>query len=461
MPLLIKILNRRQSLRFIKIRYFNYKEYKKKLNHFMIFKPMTSNFRAQSENQEFRFEQAFKQFSLETERLETVFQSLQKQFKSAQDDLQETRTKLYSKLAELECMTCYLDAILHHILQGILFIDLYGIVTTYNPMADELLGVKSSAILFHSFWDFLPDNLFGFSLKEMLETKQAPKDTFTSWILPNGKQMELEIETTFIGMQDHLCAISPFHSSQTPTQGLLILIRNITEIRHLQRLANRHERLKQLGELAAMVAHEIRNPLGGIKGFATLLQEDLKNQPALQQMATSIIAGTDSLERFVTNVLNYARPFQPHLESMDLVSFMRDMLNLIQADNAFNSQIFCHLYTSFSELTVPMDSSLFKTAILNLLVNALQAMPQGGELSIKLDKIPGYALIDIRDSGIGIEEKNLEKIFSLFFTTKDSGHGFGLAEVHKVIQAHQGTIDVQSKVGSGTVFSIKIPLKLS
>jgi nitrogen fixation/metabolism regulation signal transduction histidine kinase len=414
-----------------------------------------------AEDQQFKIEQACKQFYLESDRLEAAFNSLQHQFKSVQANLEGTHTKLYGKLAELDFVSHYLDAILHQISQGILFVDLNGIITTSNPAIDKILGVRGSEFLFSPFWTIFPDTIFGFSLKEALKAKECPKFMFATWILPNKKQVELEIEATFVKMGSHACPIGYCPPSQASIQGLLILIRNITEIRQLQMLANRNERLKELGELAAMVAHEIRNPLGGIKGFASLLQQDLQGQPSLQQMAALILEGVEGLSRFVTNVLNYTRSFQPKFELVDLVPFMHDMLELIKVDKSFNPHIICHLCSTSAHLVVPIDLILLKSAILNLLVNALQAMPNGGTLIVELNASSKEAILKVKDTGIGIAQENLEKIFSPCFTTKKSGNGFGLSEVHKVIQAHFGIIEVQSIVGVGTIFTIKIPLKVS
>ena len=216
---------------------------------------------------------------------------------------------------------------------------------------------------------------------------------------------------------------------------------------------------KELGEMAAMVAHEIRNPLGGIKGFASLLQRDLKNDPELEQMAGYIVEGTDNLNRLVTNVLNYSRPIVPNIESTDLVALVKDLRQLISADHAVDPSVEIIIETAKPVLYAPIDPQFIQSAFLNLIVNAIQAMPQGGILKIILDEENGAAVLKVSDTGVGIQEDNLEKIFSPFFTTKPQGNGFGLSEVHKVIQAHGGTIDVQSAIGKGTQFTIRLPFK--
>lgn len=406
----------------------------------------------------FDFSGALKQFSLETERLELSYKSLEEYFFSLQKSLEETQTRMYGKLAELHFTTSYLEAILSHIAQGMIFIDLNGIVTTYNTKAEEIFGIKGEKITFHSIRDFFPDTLFGFSLLDALKSKVCPKVQYVSCVWQE-KKMDLEIETAFVGMSPTFCPIDQM-SAQSP-HGLLILIRNLTDYRRLEILANRHDRLKELGEMAARMAHEIRNPLGGIKGFASLLHQDLKDRPDLQQMALQIIEGAENLNHFVSNILNYTRPFQPQFESADLISFFNDIIHLIKADSSLNQQIECELISQEQTVVAPIDLHLFKSAIINLCVNAIQAMPKGGKLTLEVSHDLNNAMIHIKDTGCGIPEELLDKIFSPFFTTKVGGNGLGLSEVHKVIQAHNGTIEVDSQVDKGTTFTIKIPLKIS
>lgn len=407
----------------------------------------------------FNLEQAFKQFSLETERLEMTYRNLQARFNAVQVTLQESHTRLAGKLAELDFLSRYLETILNHISQGILFIDLNGIVTTYNAAAQQILQIPEKDFLFHLFNEQFEDRFLGFSLQEAFATKQCPKTTFLSWSR-GGQLIELEVEATFVAMSQQTYSAAQQSTASLPIQGLLVLLRDLTKFRRLQQVANRNDRLKDLGELAAHLAHEIRNPLGGIKGFAALLQQELKDRPDLQQMASYIVQGSDELNQFVSHVLQYARPFQLHLENVDLIPLIEEVKQLMQADPNWNSQIDFAIHSSAASLILPIDIHLFKSALYNIFLNAAQAMPQGGRLSVILESDSSWMTLHIKDTGIGISKENLPKIFSPFFTTKETGNGLGLAEVHKVIQAHQGWIEVQSELGKGSKFTIKIPFKL-
>lgn len=348
--------------------------------------------------------------------------------------------------ADLDFVTSYLNTILDHVSQGILFIDLQGNTTTYNQAAEDALGVSAKKALYRPFKDCFPDDIFGFSISEALKSRIPPNTSFSSWILPDGREHLLEAEGSFVIKERH--------------QGMLILVRNITQIRQLQLQANRSSRMKELGELAAMVAHEIRNPLAGIKGFASLLQQELKDQPDLQQMAAHIVEGTDDLNKFVTKVLNYSRPLQVGFEITNLISLTEELRNNVMADTNFNPKIHFCVQSDQPNLNAPIDQSLFKSALLNLIVNAIQAMPEGGDLTISMNQDKENAIIDVSDTGIGIPPENLEKLFTPFFTTKATGNGFGLTEVHKVVGAHGGSIEAHSTVAKGTTFTIKVPLKI-
>lgn len=397
---------------------------------------------------------AFELFTKQAERLETAYEELKKQIDLTNQALEKSNAQLKAKLVELDALTYYHNSILNNISQGLLFIALSGGITTYNPAAEAILKIPVDRVLFHSFWSTFPDDAFGFSMREALSSCKETATTYTTYSIPGEESKELEVETNFV-----LRAASSGNRGMDSMQGMIVLIRDITEIRRLQMIATRHDRLEELGEMAAKVAHEIRNPLGGIKGFASLLKRDLESQPELQKLAGYILDGTDNLNRIVTSVLNYARPVKPALEQTDLNKLAKDLQEHISADATLPANIQLQVEMPEETLYAPADPRLLKSALLNLMVNAMQAMPEGGLLKCTFGKKEGKAVIQVSDTGIGIPTEHLEKIYSPFFTTRADGNGFGLSEVSKIVQAHGGTLHVDSKVGEGTTFTIKIPLK--
>ncbi|MBI5346442.1 MAG: ATP-binding protein [Chlamydiae bacterium] len=389
---------------------------------------------------------AFSLFSKETHRLENAYMMLQHRFKAVNNELEKTNLELRKKISDLGVVSSYLDNILKNISQGIVFIDTDGIVTTFNPSAQKILEKDESQVLFTSFWNNFADDFFGFSMKTALTLGLSQN---LSYLTLNSltEKKEIEVLTSFI------------MNCPKPYQGVAVILRDITEVQKLQLIANRNDRMKELGEMAATVAHEIRNPLGGIRGYASLLYRDLENSKHLQEMASFIIEGTKSLERLVNNVLHYSRPIILAPSQTDLVDLIKELIKSLKVDPSFPSNIKVDLHLSQNNFVILVDKHFLRSALLNLIVNAYQAIQDDGTITISLLQQNNFCCISISDTGQGIADKDLEKIFSPFFTTKQKGNGLGLSESYKIIQAHFGSIDVRSQVGKGTTFTINLPLK--
>lgn len=385
---------------------------------------------------------AFSLFSKETTKLKTAYQKLEEEFYEINCKLEKKNLELKEKNKQLKGVSGYLNNILSNISQGILFIDLSGVITTYNESAGKILEKNPKDLLFKRFWNHFPDKFFGFSMKDALDFGLSKRIHYL-----NREKKEIEVLASFVfeGPKLH--------------QGIAIVLRDITEIQRLSDLASRCDRMRELGEMAATVAHEIRNPLGGIRGYATLLHRDLKNDPAAQEMTGHIIEGTKSLERLVSTILHYTRPLSPNIELVDLIDLIHSLKNSLLVDTSFSKKIKIELHLSESKYLIPIDRQLVNSAFLNLLVNAYQAMGETGTITISMIKQDHGCLINISDTGKGINDQDLKHIFSPFFTTKQKGNGLGLSETHKIIQAHFGNMEVHSKLGSGTSFTIFLPIK--
>ena len=380
---------------------------------------------------------AFALFSEEATRLKTAYAKLQERF-------QTVNQELGAKVLELRRITHYLNNILKNISDAILFIDLEGMVTMINDAAQKLLKIKAEENLFKKYWTLFPDDYFGFSMREALKFGISQKLLYKSY--PNDRK-EVEISTTFVYEGPKL-----YH-------GMIVVLRDVSEKQKLQLIANRNDRMKELGEMAATVAHEIRNPLGGIRGYASLLYRDLEKEKHLQEMAGTIIEGTKSLEKIVTAILHYARPIQIQPQTLDLAVYLKQICKFIKVDPAFPENVELKTHIPYMPLLAPFDPEALKSALLNLLFNAFQAMPQGGVLTVSLLKMDASCQIAISDTGIGMEEELMKSLFSPFFTTKQKGNGLGLVETQKIIQAHFGAIDVRSQPKKGTAFTLTLPLK--
>jgi signal transduction histidine kinase len=331
--------------------------------------------------------------------------------------------------------------------RGIIQIDLNGIITGYDSLAQKLLNVPKEKVLYRHFSDSFSDEYFGFSMKKALAKRLIP----STLNAPSPTLNFIEVEALFISQE------SPLPTVQTLGNGVMIILRSMNELERCKVIAARNDHLKELDKMAALVAHEIRNPLGGIIGFASLLQRDLKSQPELYKLATRILDGTESLKRLINHMLSFTIPLPLDLKPRNLVSLLDELLLYLRADESIGPGINITLEKAAESIVSLVDTDNLKSALLNLTTNASQAMPKGGDIRIKISETENEAVIELSDTGVGISKENAPKIFSPFFTTRPEGHGFGLMEVHKIIHEHHGEIEFFSTPGKGTTFLIYLP----
>lgn len=323
-----------------------------------------------------------------------------------------------------------LSLILENCGQGVLFINDKGTITQFNSLACSLLNCSNPK-------NFeLSDDFFGFSLKEALRLGLIRKIFYRTI-----HKKDLEITTVKADF------------------GLILFLRDCTKQESLRQQSQRSELMKELGELAATAAHEIRNSLGGIRGYASLLHRDLEQFPHLQQIATTLLEGVRSLETLAIGILHFARPVAIQTQSIELGSFLKQLGAFVRIDPAFPKNISLEIHIPKETLLVPLDPNAFKPSLLNLIRNSYQAMPQGGTITVSLLRQDPQVLIMISDTGAGISEEDQRLLFSPFFTTKQKGTGLGLVEARKVIQAHGGTLEVRSQPGKGTTVSLRLPVR--
>jgi two-component system, NtrC family, sensor histidine kinase HydH len=218
----------------------------------------------------------------------------------------------------------------------------------------------------------------------------------------------------------------------------------------------RADRLSALGELSAGMAHEIRNPLGSIKGAAEILKDDYGPDTPKYEFIQILLKETDRLNQIVQEFLGFARPKPPELKQEDVNEIIESVLTLTaQPARAARVDVEKRLDQSIGKRD--LDAGLLKQAFLNLVLNAIQAMPDGGTLTVASARNGNSIAVNISDTGTGISPENRKKLFSPFFTTKQDGTGLGLAITFRIIQNHRGTIDVDSIPGKGTTFTVRIP----
>lgn len=231
------------------------------------------------------------------------------------------------------------------------------------------------------------------------------------------------------------------------------------QILSIEEQLRRAEKLSTLGEMAAVLAHEIRNPLGSIRGTAEILRDDYKPGDPKHEFIEIQIKETERLNRVVEDFLEMARPKAAELRPCSLIKELETVATLVSGDIR-ERRIKLTLQPPVEPLVIRADGEKLRQAFLNIIINALQATPAAGEVAISLTAMEeSWCEIRFRDSGCGIDEETLQRIFEPFFTTKEGGTGLGLAISKKIIESHKGMLLVESEQGAGTTVTVRLPLK--
>jgi two-component system sensor histidine kinase HydH len=220
----------------------------------------------------------------------------------------------------------------------------------------------------------------------------------------------------------------------------------------------RSERLYALGQLSAGLAHEIRNPLAGIDGAATIVRNNPDSISKRQECLEIILKECSRLNRLLTNFLEFAKPRSPQYQRVPLSQWLDSVIEL--ASHAIGRKgILIRKEIIPDSLLLPCDPEQIKQVILNLTINAIQAMPAGGEILLSGQARQGEIFLRIKDQGLGVEAGMLDKIFDPFFTTKDNGTGMGLSVAPQIVSQHGGMLTAQRKEDFGMTFTVQLPLQ--
>ncbi len=241
--------------------------------------------------------------------------------------------------------------------------------------------------------------------------------------------------------------------------GRMYLIKDLTQLKNLQAEIQRKDKMAAIGNLAAGVAHEVRNPLSSIKGYATYFKSLFKDDPEKSGAAEILINESERLNRVITELLEISRPSDIKPKAVEIQSIFDTTLRLIQPDSAQQAKQEIVLNIEDGIDTLWVDPDRFVQVLMNIYLNGIQAMPNGGLLRTEVTSIGDSIKITISDTGSGMSPDTQNQLFNPYFTTKRSGTGLGMAIVMKIIEAHNGKIAVTSEEGRGTQVTINLPKK--
>ncbi|WP_158949726.1 ATP-binding protein [Pseudodesulfovibrio cashew] len=342
---------------------------------------------------------------------------------------------------QLKDSQIFASEIVAHLPIGLVVTGPDDIVTHINGDAASLLGVEAEIALHQNVNDVLPA-----AIVELASESSGMKGPITK---------ELQVSSGDKCFPGNI-GVAQVVSDEGLSLGAIFILSDLTEIHRLQAEMKQREKMAAIGNLAAGIAHEVRNPLSSIKGYATyfagLFDEDSDNRKAAMVM----IAETERLNRVISELLDFSRPSEISPKEVDMAFVMDTVSRLFQQD-ATDLGIEVVIDVQSDLPPVKLDADRMIQALLNMGINAIQAMDAGGRLTLRVLKSDTDLIIQVEDTGHGIAEENMATVFDPYFTTKSQGTGLGLAVVRKIVEGHGGYVDFASSVGNGTTFTISLP----
>lgn len=345
--------------------------------------------------------------------------------------LEKTTQKLEKKDLDLRDLEFFSREVVESLPSGLFTTNISGNVLIFNRAAERIMGIRKGSIIGHRIDSVLPFFKFPFS--------EGRKEDI---IIVEGVQK-------IIGL-----GISTLRGIDESTKGFIVIFQDLTQLKRLETEMKQKEKWAAIGELSSNIAHEIRNPLASLKGSIEMLKEDSVSKNYKKRLMEIALNEMERLDRIITDFLTYSRPTPPEFKRFELHGMLDETIELLKNVEQNNISI-NKKYTG--RLEVDADPQKMRQVFWNLGINSIEAMPEGGELIISTRNMDRSVEIIFKDFGAGIDGKNIEKIFYPFFTTKENGTGLGLAIAYRIIEEHNGRINVNSSPGVGTTFEIILP----
>jgi two-component system sensor histidine kinase HydH len=332
---------------------------------------------------------------------------------------------------------------------GIIATNQDGRIRTFNSTAEAMTGRSAESVRNGKPEVLLPSEVARFFVLQ----DQKEEMTDRNVILTGADNVQYALHVSSL----------PVYNQYSVFMGRVLIMYDLSELKKLEKEVQRHDRLVALGKMAAGVAHEVRNPLSSIKGFATLLGSKFKDGSQEHEAADLLVQEADRLNRSITELLNYARPTALRKKPVNLGDIVDSSLKLISSDaKALEVNILLDVEPDLP--TISVDKDKINQILLNLYLNGLQAMEHSTfkkELKVYVhrDANAGMLVIEVKDTGCGIPQEDLDKVLDPYYTTKPDGTGLGLALAYKIIDEHKGIIRFSSSEGEGTTVSVSLPLE--
>ena len=359
---------------------------------------------------------------------------------------------LETKAGELQRLKSYNESVIQSITAGVVVIDSEGAVRVWNSFMESFYGMEASHAVGRKFRDVFPSDLLQ-SVKEALGSSRWRVRGVIS--LDRTRLMSSSGESRLVNIH-----LSPFVSQEDVLTGTLLLFDDVTEKAQLENQLVQAEKLTSIGLLAAGVAHEVNTPLAGISSYTQLLLDSTPSSDSRRDLLQKIEKQSVRASRIVNNLVNFARVRDGDFREVNLNSLMLETVSLLEHQ----------LWSQGVDVSLQLDPALPRTrghegklqqVFVNLLMNARDAMPDGGSITVRTYHGNSGLVVEVADDGTGISGDVMHRIYDPFFTTKDvgKGTGLGLSVCYGIVQEHEGRIQAQSRLGEGSTFTVHLPVK--
>jgi two-component system sensor histidine kinase HydH len=345
--------------------------------------------------------------------------------------------------SRLNRIKAFRDTLISSLPVGLIVTDSQGLIILCNQFAEQVASVAEKEVVGLS-----PDSVLAPELARALTVRDtATVDSGREEItLPDNKGEPRTLQLHGMSVVDN----------EGAPAGVMLLIQDLSQVKSLEEELRRSERMAALGKMAAGVAHELRNPLSSIKGLAILLKSRFQEKSTDQETADILVQEVERLNRSISELLDYTRPQKLIKEDVHPDEVVRKAVSLIRMD-AESMGVEIEIQVEGNVPVIKADQDKLNQVFLNLFLNSIQAMEQGGSLDIEVASEGGNVTFTVKDSGCGMDKEDLPRIFDPYFTTKPEGTGLGLAMSVKIIEEHGGTITFQSEPGKGTTAVVILP----
>jgi len=352
----------------------------------------------------------------------------------------KTEKELKAKQKDLEQLEAINASIVHSMDSGLLTLNAANVITTFNRAAEVITGFSREEVLGNRLSSIFPVVVEDLALSNVLSKKR-----------PYRYDVEFKKKDGTVGyLGFSMCSLKEPDGKPI---GKLLIFQDLTAFRNLEEHVKRVDKLAAIGEMAAGIAHEIKNPLASMSGSIQLLKEEINVTPVVRKLMDIVLREADRLNALANDFLLFARPSSDKIEPVELSSAIGDTLELFQKNGICRNRISV-VQDLAPDVWTEMAPKHTHQILWNLLLNAAEAIDGTGTIKVSLKTVEDMVRVAVKDNGCGMSQEALSKIFDPFFTTKVHGTGLGLSIVYRLLESYDGRLDVQSRQGQGSTFTL-------